>query len=220
MPAAAPASSRRTLLKVLVPLVAVAALGFAFWRSVHSARAEPYTLTPATQKAWRLTIGRATRPNDPVLLLEPPPDFSRELFDQLFKRSMESMRAPEIAGIPLVLLGELERAGSARLSPDALLQMARTAGLDAAPPAPHCMGHRRAPEPEPRQQIFFVLFDSPAFASFRWNLATRLGPTFDADNLKPALFVGLVESELERWLPLHADPAKDCIAPIEIAAGS
>jgi hypothetical protein len=216
MPAAAPASPRRTLVKVLVPLVAVAALGFAFWRSVHSARAEAYTLTADTQKPWRLEVERATRPFDPVLLLVPPTDLSRELFDQLFKRSMESMRAPEIAGIPLVLEDELERAGPARLSPDALLEMARGAGLEAAPPAPHCIGHRRAPEPDPRQQIYFAIFDSPAFSAFRLNLATRLGPTFQADFLTPSLFLGLVESELGRWLPLHADAAKDCIAPLAI----
>jgi hypothetical protein len=214
--AVAPASPRRTLVKVLVPVVVVAVAGFAFWRTVHSSRSAPYTLTKATQRPWRLTIEMASRPNDPVLLLEAPSELSRELFDQVFKRSMESMRAPELAGIPLVLAGELERAGSERISPDTLLQMARTAGLEGAPPTPHCMGHRRAPEPNTRQQAYFALFDSTAFSIFRWNLATRLGANFDAGFVTPALFVGVIESPIHEWLPLHAEADKDCVAPITI----
>ena len=214
------ASSRRLLAKILVPLVLVGVFAFGFWRSVHSARSEPYSLSRATQRPWRLTIEMGTRPNDPILLLEPPSDVNRELFDQVFKRSMESMQAPELPGIPLVLAGELERAGSERLSPDALLAMARNAGLEAAPPAPRCMGHRRLPEPNERAQAFFAIFDSQAFDTFRGNLATRLGPAFDAGFVTPAMFIGLVEARASHFLPLHADPKKDCLAPIEIVSGS
>ncbi|HVU52968.1 MAG TPA: hypothetical protein VHL80_19935 [Polyangia bacterium] len=214
------ASSRRMLVRILVPIVLVGAFAVAFWRSVHSSRSAPYTLSRATQRPWRLALETGTRPNDPVLLLEPPSDVSRELFDQVFKRSMESMQAPELVGIPLVLAGELERAGSERLSPDALLAMARSAGLERTPPVPRCMGHRRLPEPDEHSQAYFAMFDSPAFDSFRWNLATRLGPAVDAGSVTPAMFVGLVLSPASRFLPLHADPAKDCVAPIAIASGS
>src|SRR5262249_9966393 len=151
--------------------------GFLFWRSVHSSRSEPYTVSRAAQGSWRLTIEMGTRPNDPVLVLQPPSELARELFDQVFKRSMESMQAPETTGIPLVLAGELERAGSERISPDALLAMARTAGLEGAAPSPKCMGHRRLPEPNEHSQAYFAMFDSQAFDTFRWNLATRLGPS-------------------------------------------
>ena len=216
----APASSRGMLVKVLVPLAVAVAVGFAFWRTVHSARAAPYTLSPATQGPWRLTIETAAQANEPVLLLEPPSNLSRELFDQVFKRSMESMQAPPIAGIPLVFAGELERAGGEHPSVDALLAMARAAGLEAAPPAPRCLAHRRQPEPDTRQQAYFAIFDSPAFKTFRANLATRLGPSFDADSVTPALFVGVVESTLGRWLPLRADAEKDCVAPITFAPGT
>ena len=204
-------------MKVLVPVVVVVVAGFGFWRSVRSARSTPYTLSAATQRPWRLTIEMASQPNDPVLLLEPPSDLSRELFDQVFKRSMESMQGPAIAGMPLVLAGELERVGEqGRLSPDALLAMARTAGLEAAPPTPRCIAHRRLPEPNTRSQAYFAIFDSPAFTTFRWNLATRLGVSFDASFVTPALFVGTVESTMHDWLPLHAD-AKDCVAPLTVA---
>jgi hypothetical protein len=209
------------LMKVLVPVVLVGVFAFGFWRSVHSARSAPYALTAAAAGApWRLTTEVASQPNDPVLLLQPPSDLSRELFDQVFKRSMESMQAPGIAGIPIVLAGELARAGANRPAPEELLAMARAAGLDAAPPAPRCLGHRRQPEPEARQQAYFAIFDSPAFTSFRASLAARLGPSFDAGAVTPTLLVGFVESTLDRWWPLRADAAQDCVAPLTVASGT
>jgi hypothetical protein len=211
---------RTRLVKIVVPVLVIAAAGFAFWRSVRSARAAPYFLTAATERQpWRLIVQSPTRPGDPVLLLEAPAEVSRELFDQVFKRSMESMRAPGLTGIPLVLAGELER-GAQRLPADALVEMARAAGLESAPPTPRCMVHRRAPEPDARQQVYLALFDSPALAMFRANLAVRLGPSFDAAALPPALFVGLVESPQQRWLPLHVDAEKDCLAPITVGTDS
>jgi hypothetical protein len=215
------APSRARLVKIVVPVLVIAAAGFAFWRSVRSARAAPYFLTAATERRpWRLVQSQSpTGPGEPVLLLEAPAEVSRELFDQVFKRSMESMRAPELMGIPLVLAGELGQGGQ-RLPAEALLEMARAAGLESTPPTPRCMVHRRAPEPDARQQVYLALFDSPALATFRANLAVRLGPSFDAAALPPALFVGLVESSQQRWLPLHLDAEKDCLAPITVATDS
>ena len=212
----APASSRRwnPLAKVGIALILLVVLGALFWRSVHSARSAPYTLSPDTRGAWRLSIEMSSRPNDPVLVLMPPSGYARELFDQVFKRSMESMAAPDTAGMPLVLQGELERAGSERITPDALLAMARQAGLEDAAPTPRCLAHRRAPEPDTREQLFFVTYDSPAFKTFRWNLASRLGAKFEADFVTPVLLVGTVQSPAHRWLPLEVDEAKDCVAPI------
>jgi hypothetical protein len=214
-------SSRRVLARIVIPVVLVGAFAFAFWRSVSSSRSEPYKLSSEAQRPWRLTVEQqATRPNDPVLVLEPPAELARELFDQVFKRSMESMQAPEFEGIPLVLAGELGRAGAERLSPDALLEMARSAGLEASPPAPRCIANRRLPEPEEHSQAYFAIFDSPAFDAFRGNLAARLGPGYAAGGMTPAMFVGLVRSNAQRFLPLQADATKDCVAPIALASGS
>src|SRR5258708_7012899 len=222
------APPRARLVRIVVPIVLIAAAGFAFWRSVRSARAAAYFRTPATlRRPWRLVIQSQSQsqsqsppgPSEPVLLLEAPAEVSRELFDQVFKRSMESMRAPELTGIPLVLAGELG-SGAQRLPADALVEMARAAGLESTPPTPRCMVHRRAPEPDARQQVYLALFDSPALATFRANLAVRLGPSFDAAALPPALFIGLVESPQQRWLPLHLDADKDCLAPITVATDS
>lgn len=213
------AASPKWLRRAVVLVVIAVGAGFAFWHTVKSARSSPYTLGPETRGQWRLTVEAGTRPRNPVLLLNPPVELSRELFDQVFKRSMESMRAPDASGIPLVLAGELDRAGAARLPPDALVAMAREAGLEGAPPTPRCIGHRRAPEPDARQQMYFALYDSPAFATFRASLAARLGPGFDPGAMAPAAIVGIIESPLERWLPLRADD-KDCLAPIERVSGT
>jgi hypothetical protein len=201
--------------KVLVALLVVAGLGFAFVKTVRSSRSAPYVIQAASAGRWRLVMVGGSRPNDPVLVLEPPAGVSRDLFDQVFKRSMESMAAPETAGIPLVLRREVERAGAAAPSMDEILALARQAGLEATPPDPRCMGHRRLPEPDTRQQLYFALFDSPAFKDFRQRLAARLGPGFDPELASPVMFVGVVESNMYRWLPIHAD-ATDCLAPIGV----
>jgi hypothetical protein len=215
---AAPPPRSRLLLKVLIALAAFAGLAFMFWRSVHSSRAQAYVVPQEHMRPWTISVEMGSQPNDAVLMLRPPSALSTDLFDQVFKRSMESMKAPETAGIPLVLQGELERAG-ARISADELLTLARRSGLEATSPQPRCMAHRRAPEPDTRQQLYFAMFESGPFDAFRHTLAERLGPTFNVDLVSPVLFVGVIESSLRRWLPLHPDAKKDCIAPIEISLG-
>lgn len=208
-------SSGRTLFKVTVPLVAAAVLAVVFWQTVTGARRTPYQLSRATQGEWRVALVQSPGPNDEAVVLEPPPALPRELFDQVFKRSMESMGAPEVPGIPLVLESELARMGAARPAPDALLEMARQAGLGASPPVPRCVGHRRAPEPDTRQQVFFAIFDVPGYAAFRAELAKR-GAALDSRVSAPVMVVGVVESSSQRWLPLSADAERDCVAPIAI----
>jgi hypothetical protein len=202
--------------KILVPLVVVVGLGFVFWQTVHSARAQAYVVPQAHMRPWTISVEMGSQPNDPILMLRPPSALSTDLFDQVFKRSMESMRAPETAGIPLVLQGELERAG-VHISADELLNIARSSGLEAATPKPVCMAHRRAPEPDTRQQLYFAIFESGPFDAFRRTLGERLGAGFNLDLVSPVLFVGVIESPLNRWLPLHPDAKKDCVAPIEIS---
>jgi hypothetical protein len=209
-------SPARLLVKVAGALAVVAGVGFLIMQTARSSRSEPYSVPPEALQPWTLSIEVSSAPNDAVLMLRPPMALTTALFDQTFKRSMESMRAPETAGIALALQGELERAGSERISPDELLEIARRAGLASVAPAARCLGHRRLPEPDTRQQVFFAIFDSPAFKTFRQELATRLGPSLDAGFLSPVMLVGTVESLQGRWLPLHVDPEKDCVAPIVV----
>jgi hypothetical protein len=212
-------SSRRTLVKVALPLVIIAVLAVVFWQTVTGARRTPYLLSSASQGHWRVALARSPGPNDGALVLEPPPELPRELFEQVFKRSMESMGAPDVSGIPLVTEAELAHMGAARPAPEALLEMARQVGLGASPPVPRCVGHRRAPEPDTRQQVYFAIFDVPGYAAFRAELANR-GTALDARVSAPVLIVGTVESPSERWLPLPADPERDCVAPISVGAAN
>lgn len=210
------ARSSRLLVKVAIGLAAAGGLAYAFWSSVHSSRAQAYVVPQEHLRPWTISVEMGSRPDDPILMLRPPSALSTDLFDQVFKRSMESMKAPETSGIPLVFEGELERA-AAHISADELLALARNSGLESSPPMPNCLAHRRAPEPNTRQQLYFAVFQSEAFAAFRRTLGQRLGPNFEPDFVSPVLFVGVVESPLHRWLPLHVDVKKDCVAPIEIA---
>jgi hypothetical protein len=210
-------SRSKVVVRLGIAVAAVLLLGFGIMRSARTSRAQPYVVQQANLRHWTLSVEMATRPDDPVLMLRPSSRLASELFDQTFKRSMESMRAPETGGIPLVLQGEIERAGSERISPDELLGIARRAGLEASPPLPRCMGHRRAPSPHEREQLYFAIFQSQSFGVFREALRDRLGPAFEPELVTPVLLVGLVESTLGRWLPLKVNPEKDCVAPIEIS---
>ena len=209
---------RKVAIKVGVALVALAGLGFLFMRSVTSTRAEPYTVQPAHLRNWTLALDSAAGPREPLLVLQPPADLVNDLFNQVFKRAMESMNPPAAAGIPLVLRDEYERAFAGRVTPDALLAAARAAGLDRLALVPRCLAHRRISDPGANQQLYFVVFDLPEYARFRQQVAALLGggarADFEPEAQSPVLFIAAAESTFQRWLPLRANPQADCVAPI------
>ena len=63
-----------------------------------------------------------------------------------------------------------------------------------------------------------MLFDAPAFGRFRDRMATLLGSGFDPAAQSPVLCVAVAESTFGHWLPLRANPEKDCLAPIVIGS--
>ena len=208
-------------------LVLLTVLGFLFLRSVRSTRAEPYTVARDSLGPWSLVIVSGAPPDEAILVLRPPPRLMSGLFDQLFKRAMESMGEPPLPGIPLVMQRELTRAlvDHPTLTPEALLAAARAAGLDASSPKPLCIAHRRATGGRDRAQLFFAIFDLPAFGQFRQRLATQWNgdvtpKTFDPALISPALIIATVESTTQSWLPLGADPKVDCVAPIAISSAT
>jgi hypothetical protein len=213
------------LLKGGVGLILLTLLGFLFMRTVRGTRAEPYTIPPDGMGPWTLAFEPGDRPQDPILVWRPPAGLTGGLFGQLFKRAMESMSAPAVSGMPLVLASELAHAQARHpaLTREVLMTAAREAGLDRMPPQPRCMAHRRAQGGGDREQLYFVLFDPAAFGRFRQRIGAVLndGVTpardFDPALLPPALMLALVESTTERWLPMRADPAADCVAPILLA---
>ncbi len=200
-------------------------LGFLFLRSVRGARGEPYTISRDDLGPWNLAMVSGARPDEPMLVLQPPRGLMGGLFGQLFKRTMESMGAPTSPGIPVVLEEELTRArvDHPELTAEALLAEAQEAGLASPSPTPLCIAHRRATDGSGRQQLFFAIFDLPALGQFRQRLAAQLNdgtapPRFNPALLSPALIVSTVESNPEAWLPLSPDPKTDCIAPIAISS--
>jgi hypothetical protein len=209
--------TRKLLIKVLVAVAVVGALIFLLNWSARTGGAMPYTIDGKSLRHWTLDLNRAAGPNHPVLVLRPTVDFTGSLFNQVFKRSMESMSSPASPMIPLLLQGELRGAGG-QLTPETLLAAARDAGLGSTPLQPRCLGYRRVSEARSSRQVYFVLFDSPAFGRFRERIATLLGAdsSFDAAAQSPVLFVAVAESNFGDWLPLRANPQKDCVAPIVI----
>jgi hypothetical protein len=211
-------------------LAALTALGFLFMRSVKDTRETPYTVERVGLDNWTLALESDPGPNSPLLVLRPPARLASGLYHQLFARMMESFDAPAAPAIPLLLRGEFDVALAGRLTPEAVLDVAKGAGLNAAAFSPRCLAHRRVSDPQATQQLYFVLFDAPAFQRFRARLAAMpaaaagaAGPgtqaraeAFDPAALSPVLFVASAQTRFSRWLPLRADPKTDCVAPITI----
>jgi len=215
-------------LKILVALAVLAILGFLFVRSARDSRANPYTVEPGQLQGWTVALESASGPNAPLLVLNAPAELSNGLFRQVFARAMESLSMPVPAAIPLLLKGEFDRAFAGHLTPEALVEAARGAGLESAALQPRCMAYRRVSTPERTRQLYFAIFEAPGFGRFRQKLATLLEARlensadagapgradYDPEALSPALPVASSDTEFNRWLPIKADPATDCVAPI------
>lgn len=208
------------LMKIVVALLVLAGLGFLFVRSVRDARSAPYTIEPEHVRNGTVVFEPASSPTEPVLALRPPQELAIGLFRQVFARSMESLSAPTPPGIPLLLQGEFDRAFAGRVTPDELVTAARNAGLESAVLEPRCLAYRRVSEPGVTRQLYFVVFDAPAFGRFREQIgALRDGGAapradFDPAAMSPVLIIAASESTVGRWLPLRANAEIDCVAPI------
>jgi len=169
---AAPAPGSKRLVKVLVLLGLAGVLGFLFMRSVRGTRAEPYAIPPRSLEGWTLAFQAPTSTNDAGFVLHVPAELTRAVFDQVFKRTMESMNMSGTPSVPLLTQRELDGPLAGRLTPEAITAIARDSGL-LAPFVPRCLAHRRVSEPTSTQQLYFMLFDAPAFTRFRDAIAAR-----------------------------------------------
>src|SRR3954468_22363313 len=112
----------KRLIRIVVALGAMGVLGALFWRSVRGTRAQPYTVEASDLRGWSLeVVPDAAGPTSPLLVLRPPARMVRGLYDQIFKRAMDSLSIPSPAAIPIVLRGEVEGALGERATPEALL---------------------------------------------------------------------------------------------------
>jgi hypothetical protein len=199
--------------------VAVAGLGVLFVRSAQNVRAEPFEVPRDRLERWTLAVEPAPSPSGVLLALRPQRELASALFNAVFSRTGESMSGPVPAQMPLVLQSELDPRVAAAVTPDVLLVIARESGLESALLEPHCMAHRRVSAPGITRQVYFVLFDLPAFNDFRQKLSLRArdaGAALDPAALSPALIVAASDAMFSQWQPLRADAEKDCFAPVTV----
>ena len=211
----------KTLLKVMIALLAVAVLAVLFVRSARSTVAQPFTIARQHLAGWTLTLAPDADPLGSSLSIVPNAALMRPLANDLFTRMGESLHYPP-AAMPVVLRREFQRAMAGVLTPEALLDAARAAGLESATFQPRCMARRRISAPGVLKGVYFLLFDLPQFTRFREQLAQRLrsagrdASLFDPTALSPVLIAADLDGSFSGWMPLRADPQADCFAPIVV----
>lgn len=211
----------KLLVKILVAGAVLGGFLYLFLHTAQDVRSEPYTALRQHLQPWTLASEIATQTTSPILVVRPPQEFAGSLFSQVFQRMMESLKGTTGGGMPLVLRGEYELALAGRYTPEALFEAARAAGVESSARTPICLAVRRISEPGLTRQMYFVIFDAPAVAGFRQQLARSLEGTpaaamFDAGALSPVMIVGATDAEFDRWLPIQANVDADCVAPIAI----
>jgi hypothetical protein len=209
----------KTLLKVIVALVALSALGLLFVRSVRSTSAEPFSIPRAHLEGWTLGLAAPDDPLGALLALTPRAELMPPLSRELFTRMGESLHYPR-AAMPLVLRSEFDQAIAGKVTSDALLDLARTAGLESATMQPKCMARRRDSAPGVVRGVLFLVFDAPQIDQFRRQIAERVSAgggssSFDAGALSPVVVAASLDADTARWLPLRASES-DCFAPVVI----
>ena len=210
---------RSWLIKVALGVVAVAGLAVLFVRSAQSTRAEPYDVRRERLQRWTLALEEPAAPSGVLLALRPQREFASTLFSDLFSRTGESITGPVPVQMPLVLRNEIDPRAAAELSADGLVTLARESGMESTIPQPKCMAHRRISAPGVTRQVYFVLFEMPAFGAFRQQLAPRVreaGGTLDPAALSPAVIIAASDARFSDWQPLRGDAQQDCVAPITV----
>lgn len=210
----------KTLLKVTFALVAIGVLGWLFVRSARSTSAEPFTVPRAHLGGWTLSLAPAGDPLGALISLTPRPELLPPLSRELFSRMGESLHYPPGA-MPLVLRSEFDRAIQGVMTPDALLDLARNAGLESVTFQARCMARRRESSPGVIRGVYFLVFDLPQFAQFREQLAQRIQATggssalFDPAALSPVVIAADLDGNTAHWMPLRVVET-DCFAPITV----
>jgi hypothetical protein len=210
----------RTLLKMAIIMAAVGGFAWLFVRSAQSVRSQPYEIARSKLSGWTLALDPAPNASGALLGLRPDPQTAAVLFGQVFSRTGETLSGPVPAAMPLVLQSEFDVVRAGTVTPDALLTSARAAGLESSSFEPRCLAQRRISEPGITRQVYFVRFDWPAFDTFRRQAAQQMrasgGTGIDPAALSPVLIVAGSDALFGRWLPLKAENANDCLAPMAI----
>lgn len=199
---------------VLVLAVVVSAL---VWVILRNKASVPYEAAGGALSGWTIVVGAA---GDPwVVALEPPRPLTMSLFEQLSRKVDVALVAPERPALPLVLQSEYNDALQGVYGIDSIVRIARDAGIESAQFEPVCVAHRLDRRGSPARELFFVLFDSPAFRQLRQDLAPNhpehagIG-VYDPSTLTPVLAIAGTDLDFASWWPLIPDPPTDCQAPL------
>lgn len=211
----------KSLVKIAVVVAVLAVFVYLFLRTAQDARSQPYVVEQASLQGWTIAVEPDGGPSSPLIVARPPQELSAGIFRQVFARMMESMRGSTEAAVPLVLRGEYEMSLAASFTPEELAGMARSAGLDGGALEPSCVALRRISQPGVTRQLYFIVFESPAFARFREQIGREVAATpaavpFDPASLAPVMIVAASDTAFDSWLPIGANAHADCVAPIEI----
>jgi hypothetical protein len=213
---------RRGIIRALILLAVLAAVVVLFLRTVEQTVTEPYLVRSDLIRSWTVTVEGPADPLGAIVSLRPPAELPMQVSQQVFRRHTESMMAPAVRSVPLVLRHEFDLALSGVVSPDELAALAREVDVG-ADLEPVCLAVRRRDARDPGR-IFFLHFESSRFARFRALVAETvrerggLADHFDPHALSPLLVVASSDRTFDTWLPRRAD-ASECLAPITIEDG-
>jgi hypothetical protein len=218
------ASARQVVKKIVIGSVVLLGLFALFLWTLRETESAPYLMGQSLLTGWRVTIEPSAAPDGPLLTLAPPRELTMGLFQQVFERTMESMNAPRVYGIALILQREYRDTLAGRIEPAELAELARAAGLEEVTLEPRCLAVRPgATQDEPRR-IFYVVFELPALLAFREEVATRLQttgrsqPAFEPSALAPLLYLAATDRGFREWPSPPQPPDGECVAPVELAA--
>lgn len=212
-----------TMRKAVIAAVALAVLGWLFWRTVQSSLAEPYVIDAGLVAEWTLVLRGPLQPGAGLLVLQPSDQLRAELFQQIFTRTMESMTSPAVSAMPLVLRSEYRDALGSVLAPPDLLRAAEESGVSAAAPAPVCIGVVRREGAGTTRQLYYALFEAPEVGRFRAALAGRYAEAGGTGPFEPGGFplvvpIAASDADFASWWPLDVSAETGCQAPLVTTA--
>ena len=199
--------------------VALAAGGLV-WILGQGFGGHPLSIADATLANWPLVTSDGT---DPWIVAARPPDsLITQLLQDVSRQSGRTLVPPPHPGLPLVLRAEFDDALQGVYGIDEVLRIARDAGVDTATFTPVCIARKVAGTGPGRAELYFIVFDAPAFDQMRVDL-TPTQPEhagigmYDPSTVTPVLVVGATDSSFERWWPLTVNRATDCQATLQPA---
>ena len=207
--------------KIVIAVLLLVVLGWLFWGSVQSSLSEPYVVKNEFVSQWRLAFGEESPFGFGLISLQLPDQFRAELFQQIFMRTMESMRSPVVAAIPVVLQAEYRDVLSTALSIERIRGLATEHDLSELAPEPVCIGVMRRQVAGTSRQLYFAVFRSPEIVHFRAELGRQYMMAGGSRTFKDSPFSLVVPlagsgGDFLDWWPMDVNLETDCQAPLEV----